>query len=126
MRPDSGSWRRESEMGTTRSCEAPTLLEADFLGLYSCDEDVATPIEESKLLWQKRAPDGMDFGPGAKVSVAVGSKFLDVFRRADKLQLCRTPTYSNNFTPALKCELDITRHIQWDRNQVIGNTAIYP
>jgi hypothetical protein len=32
--------------------------------------------------------------------------------------------YANNVTPALQLEFDFTLHIQWDRNQVVGNCAI--
>src|ERR1700722_4022475 len=33
--------------------------------------------------------------------------------------------YVNNISPALQLELDLTLHIQWYRNQVVGNCAIH-
>jgi len=48
-----------------------------------------------------------------------------MYRCPFKLQHRRIAMYANDFTPALKRQVNLAIHIQWDWNQIIGDDAVY-
>jgi hypothetical protein len=64
-------------------------------------------------------------GPEA-FSIAARLELLNVFRRSDQLELNGTATNANDIIPAFDLQFDLTIYVEWDRDQVLGNSVVYP